>query len=139
MLSLTMACIAYLCQQHHGPDLPTKDITENILAGAYTLHEFAATAWLELVECCVRLFPKNIPPSELICLLDVLFLQRLNYEYNGKPQGIRRPGWKALKERKPELYEMLLMAVEFRQDSSTSQYSRQKGMNWHMASSRCYQ
>src|SRR5690348_4865569 len=64
-LSLATCCIWYLCQGHHCPWIEDEGLNDNIIAGDYRLHYYAATTWLELVERYLRLNGSR-PPSELL-------------------------------------------------------------------------
>ena len=116
-----MSCIAYLCQHHHDPDLIREEIVRNVLAGTYIFQTFAATTWLGLVERSLGLYPNDEVPDDLICLLEELSSERTNFAYEGEPQDVKTSMIQKMKERWPELYDMLFKAAHFRHVSSTSQ------------------
>jgi hypothetical protein len=124
-----MSCIAYLCQQHHNPELLHEEITENVLAGTYILNEYATSYWLELVERCLHFNQKSKPSSDLIHLLETLLSERVNYEYEDKAEDMRTLRTEVLKSEWPDLHDMLSKAIHFRHVCSTSQHRRQTGMN----------
>ncbi|KAI1079677.1 hypothetical protein F5B20DRAFT_160940 [Whalleya microplaca] len=130
MLSLATCCLEYICQQHHEPDLPQEDIAENILAGRYIFHEYAATTWLELVERCIRLCPNGVPPTSLLRLLERLLEDRSNYNYTGEAKDTPPSKKEALEYTGSEAHGMLGRAAQFRQACLISQYRRQHESAW---------
>ena len=122
-----MACLTYLCQQHHELEALSENSIENLLAGVYVLHGFAATNWLDLVEKSLASCPKNVPPSELLHLLKRLSSTRTNSEYSGKAKGPVRVAIGILKDRWPEVHSLLLKAAHFRHFCSTSLTKIQEG------------
>ena len=123
-----MTCVAYLCQQHHDLELSSEKIVENVLAGTYVLHEFAAMNWLQLVKRSFCLVSRGTLPSDLIGLLETCLSDRSNYQYDGKSKNGMRVELAALKDARPELYDLLSRALQFSEDCSASQYARQEGM-----------
>ena len=136
-MSLTMACLTYLCQQHHELETLRGDITENLRAGVYVLHGFAATNWLDLVEKSLASCPKNVPSSELLHLLKRLSSKRTNSEYSGKAEETIRVVLDLLKEKWPELHSLVLKAAHFRHFCSTSLTKIQEGKTQQDTASRC--
>ena len=124
-----MSCVSYLCQQHHEPELSAEEIAENVLAGAYILHGFAAATWPELVELSTRFFPGGTLPPELIHLLETLLFDRTNRNYSDDAEDTMQLGIEALKDDWPELHDMVLKSVRFRDACLTSQDKIQEGMS----------
>ncbi|KAF2792115.1 NACHT domain protein [Melanomma pulvis-pyrius CBS 109.77] len=129
-LSLGICCITYLCQGHHDPEILDEDIRRNILSGAYRLHDFATTMWLELIERFVCSDSVHILPDELISLLEILMHERNNRQYNG---GTEQPTqWKleSFKQCWPELYDMLCKSTGFHQICSRAEYHKSQRDTW---------
>lgn len=121
------ACLTYLCQQHHEPSLTSEEISDYALTGAYTLHEFAATTWLELLEQYIEMSSKEDVAPELISLLEMLCNSRTNFEYEGESKNMPHFRRRSFRDGWPQLYDMLQNAAGFRHDRSTSQHKITKG------------
>jgi hypothetical protein len=117
-LSLAMCCIMYLCQGYHDPDISDEDVIENVLTGAYSLHDFAATMWLKLTEQLTS-DSRSLPP-ELASLLETLIDKRANDEHDGSKDHFNSPNLDPLKESLPDLYTVLCDAASFRKLSLES-------------------
>ena len=127
LLASLSTCLTYLCQQHHEPNLTSEEISEYALASAYTLHEFAATTWLELLEQYVEKTSKEEMASELISLLEILSGNRTNFEYEGESKNMPHFRLRSFKDGWPQLHDMLQNAAGFRHVRSTSQHKMTKG------------
>ncbi|PVH83873.1 hypothetical protein DL98DRAFT_486212 [Cadophora sp. DSE1049] len=131
-LSLAMCCIQYLCQRHHDTDLQDDEIHQNILSGAYRLHEYSATMWLELVKLYSRSVKLTDPSKDLIYLLQLFFEKRSNNKF--EDHGIRPPvrclNQQLSKSSTPDVYEVLRHAANFRQKCSDGDYSIRKDISW---------
>ena len=126
-----MSCLTYLCQQHHDSGFLGGKITESLLGGTYVIHEFAATNWLELVKRSLKRCSKDVPPLELIHLLERLSSDRTNDEYCGKTEDVVQSATEKLKDKWPELHNLMLNAAYFRHVCSTSEYRIQEGKILH--------
>jgi hypothetical protein len=113
-LSLTMSCITFLCQKHHDPQLLEDKICENVVNGAYVLHEYAATTWLDLVERCVRLDPTEAAAPDLVRLLKEISTNRSNLTYVAECGDEKKLTMRTFKRMQPQLFEMLSKAAQFR-------------------------
>lgn len=121
------ACLTYLCQQHHEPSLSSEEISDYTLNGAYTLHEFAATTWLELLERYVEMTSKEDVAPEMISLLELLSGSRTNFEYEGESKSMPHFRLRSFKDGWPQLHDMLQNAAGFCHVRSTSQHKVTKG------------
>lgn len=125
-----MRCVTYLCQDHHDPLEPSQ-IHNNILNGTYALHDFASTTWLQLVENCVSSTKEVGPPSDLIQLLETLWEDRENDEFQGEKNKSHQLRLGSLQEDQPELYEFLSQVSEFRRLCSASEHRMIQGTSFH--------
>ncbi|PMD44746.1 hypothetical protein L207DRAFT_552817 [Hyaloscypha variabilis F] len=124
-LSLATCCIQYLCQEHHDTDLSDDELRENLLAGAYRLHEYSATIWPELVERYIRFAKSASPPSDLIKLIQLLIEKRSSDEFSNDGSTLLELSAKqSFKWDYPEIHEILRKAVCFRI------YLTSKGNSW---------
>ena len=117
----------YLCQGHHDPAILDEEITDNILSGAYRLHEFATTMWLELTERVASSSQSQVLLAELVSLLQTLVCERKNDRYNDASEKITPWSLETLKEPWFELHNILCKAVHFRQICSKSDYQKTQG------------
>ncbi|OBR03043.1 Nacht domain protein [Colletotrichum higginsianum IMI 349063] len=90
-LSLTTCCITYLCQAHHNEELSREDIGENLLSGAYRLHDFAALFWFELLKQFLILNKTDKLPDDLVDGLESLYDERYDagHQANAESQDIK--------------------------------------------------
>jgi len=125
-----MCCIQYLCQRHHDTDLLDEEIHQNVLSGAYRLHEYSATMWLRLVEQYNRLLKSTTLSKDLINLLQVFIEKRSNGEFkdHGTPLPAQSLNQHLFGSDSPDVHEMLCHAAYFRQKCSDGEYSKRKGM-----------
>jgi len=130
-LSLATSCIIYLCQRRYGLEiLDDKDeVANQILSGGYRFHYFSTTLWLELVERYVRLTRSQVPPKELINLLELLVNERSSYEFDGSIENFSQPAHlQPFQPKWPDLHNILCNAAHFRQKCLQAEYHIGKGM-----------
>jgi hypothetical protein len=126
-----MCCVTYLCQDHHDPLLEPSQIDDNILSGAYALHDFASTTWFQLVENCVSSTKELGPPTELIHLLETLWENRENDQFQDEKDESHQPRLKSLQDDQPELHRFLCQVSKFRRLCSTSEHRMTQGTSFH--------
>jgi len=117
----------YLRQQHHDPDITDEEIADNILSGAYRLHDFATTMWLELTEKFISTSQSLVPPDELVDSLQALHYERKNDGYVNAVIQANAQSLEAFKAYYPELYGILCEAVHFRQICAKSEFKKIPG------------
>ena len=122
-----MCCVTYLCQTHHGHDLLDEDIAHNILSGAYRLHDFAATAWLELVERFIHLSRQDTISHELIDALEMLRCGRTQGIYTEGAEASVLSSLKPFKSVSPAVHNMLCKVANFRRVSLEGNFDKNKG------------
>ena len=121
-----MCCVTYLCQTHHDHDLLEDDIAKNILSGAYRLHDFAATAWLELVERFVHSSRQDIISHELVDALEMLRCERTQGTYTEGAEPSTPSSLEPFKVASPIVHNMLCKVAHFRRISSNSHFDRKE-------------
>ena len=122
---LTISCLAYLCQNHHNPELSKDDVESETLRGSYRLHGYAETMWLSLVEKCLALSGSNPVPPDLLAALKHLIETRSSVSSDGCPEpSTRSIHWstRKLNDGHPEVYGFLLRAAEFRRQYSSTDF-----------------
>jgi hypothetical protein len=122
-----MCCIVYLCQRHHDPEIPDEEIAANILSGAYRLHEFATTTWLDLTERVASSSQSQVLLAELASLLQTLVCERKNGQYNDAGEKAAPRSLKTFEKPWLELHNILCKAVHFRKLCSQSDYQKTQG------------
>ncbi|RBA21148.1 hypothetical protein FPRO05_07462 [Fusarium proliferatum] len=80
-LDLAIRCVVYMCQDHHDSELTEDEIDANILWGAYRLHHFSSSFWLDLILEYLALSDSNIIPEGLIEQLKLLLETRSSDRY----------------------------------------------------------
>ena len=90
------------------------------LQGAYILHSYATTAWLNLVECSVPLVREDALSSRLQQFLAKLSSCRINDEYDGDVEDELESKFLLLSDKCPEAPGMLTNAIRFRHFYSSS-------------------
>lgn len=125
--SLAMCCVTYLCQTHHDPDLLDDDIAQNIPAGAYRLHDFAATAWLELVERFVHLNRQDTISHELIDALEMLSCERAQGVYTEAAEASTPSSLEPFKSVFQAVHNMLCKVADFRRISLKGNFNKNEG------------
>lgn len=126
-LSLVMCCITYLCQAHHDPELLDTEIAENVLSGAYRLHDYAGAMWLELTETIAASTQLKCLPDELLHLLQTLACERRNDRCNNTTDQGTSQKLDFLKPDWPELHSILCEVSRFRQICLNADYNRKDG------------
>jgi hypothetical protein len=126
-LSLAICCVTYLCQMHHSHDLLDEEIAQNILSGAYRLHDFAATTWFEFLERFIHLIRKDTLPHELINVLETLRCERANKIHSEGAEAPTQPSLEPFKSPSPALHGLLCTVAHFRQISSKGNFDMEKG------------
>jgi hypothetical protein len=128
-LSLATCCIQYLCQKHHDTDLSDDELRDNVLSGAYRLHEYSSTIWLELVERYIRFTKLDTPPSDLIKLFQVLIEKRCSDKFSddNKSAPPEILAQYLSKWDYPDIQETLRNAAYFRNQCSEGEYDKRKG------------
>lgn len=129
--NLAMCCVTYLCQDHHDSFLEPGQICDNILNGAYALHNFASTTWLQLVENYFSLTKELGPSPEMIHLLETLWEDRENDQFQSEENERRQPWLKSLQDDQPELHKFLCQVSEFRRLRSASEHRMAQGISFH--------
>jgi hypothetical protein len=122
-----MCCIMYLCQRHHDPEILDEEIADNILSGAYRLHEFATTMWLELTERVASSSQSQVMLAELASLLQTLICERKNDRYNDASKKTSPRSLETFEKPWFELHDILCKAVHFRQICLKSDYQKTQG------------
>ena len=122
-----MCCVTYLCQTHHDHDLLDEDIAHNILSGAYRLHDFAANAWLELVERFIHLSRQDTISHELIDALEMLRCERTQGEYTEGAEASTPSSLEPFKSVSPAVHNMLCKVAHFRRISLKGNFDKNEG------------
>lgn len=119
-----MCCVTYLCQTHHDHDLLDEDIAHNILSGAYRLHDFAATAWLELVERFIYSSKQDTVSHELIDVLETLRSERTQGTYPEGAETSTQLSLEPFKSVSPAVHNMLCKVAHFRRISLKGEFDK---------------
>ncbi|ETS84159.1 hypothetical protein PFICI_02184 [Pestalotiopsis fici W106-1] len=129
-LSLTLKCIAYLCQSHHDSKLPTESISKGVLAGIYVLHDYAVSNWLRLIEQYLQQGSKRSVPDILASFLERLISERINDNYEGENNDRMEVKLGDMREKLPDIYATLSDVAHFRHICSSSQHRIERGATW---------
>ncbi|PNP78625.1 hypothetical protein FNYG_07971 [Fusarium nygamai] len=123
-LDLTIRCVVYMCQDHHDPGLTEDGINANILWGAYRLHHFSSSFWLDLVHEYLRLSGSETIPDALIDQLRILLGTRSSdtYTQSDQSKGSLHPTILGLEDQEPALVEMLKGYADFQTSLSKSDF-----------------
>lgn len=123
-LDLAIRCVVYMCQGHHDPDLTEDEIDANIIWGAYRLHHFSSSFWLDLIHEYLTLSGSKTIPDTLIDQLRILLETRSSDHYTETDQreSSLHPAILGLKHQEPALVEMLKGCTEFQTSSSKSDF-----------------
>ena len=124
-----MCCIQYLCQRHHDPDLLDDEFLGNVLSGAYRMHEYAVSMWLELVERYVLVADSPALPENLIGLLQLLIEKRSSDDFIEEDisQSLPNLSQDLLVSDCSDVSAMLRKASYFRQKCSEGEYDKRYG------------
>ncbi|KAL9567379.1 hypothetical protein ACKAV7_008454 [Fusarium commune] len=131
-LDLTIRCVVYMCQDHHDPDLTEDEIDANMLWGAYRLHHFSSSFWLDLINEYLTLSGSETIPHTLIDQLRILLETRSSDHYTQSNQSKRclHPAILGLEDQEPALVEMLKGCIEFQTSSSKSDFRINNPEQW---------
>lgn len=118
-LSLASRCIGYLCQDHHDlKSIKEDEMRNNILSGAYRLHNFASAYWWILIKQYLVLSKSTSIPDSLIDQLQQLYDRRSadGYQQSDEKLGMgfnMNEAILALEPTRPDLVEMLRNVSQF--------------------------
>ncbi|KAG5768598.1 hypothetical protein H9Q72_003910 [Fusarium xylarioides] len=123
-LDLAIRCVVYMCQDHHDPDLTEGDMDDNILWGAYRLHHFSSSFWLDLIHEFSTLSGSETIPDALIDQLRILLETRSSdtYTHSDQRKGSLHPATLGLEDQEPDLVEMLKGCTDFQTSSAKSDF-----------------
>ncbi|KAF5573491.1 Nacht domain-containing protein [Fusarium pseudocircinatum] len=121
-LDLAIRCLVYMCQNHHDPELTEDEIDANILWGAYRLHHFSSSFWVDLIHQYLTLSGSETIPDALIDQLRILLDTRSSdhYKQSGQTKGSIHPAILSLELQEPSLVGMLKGCTDFQASSSNS-------------------
>lgn len=130
LLSLTTSVVTYLGHAHHDPELDDSEVQKHIIGGAYSLHNFASSYWLQLVNRCLYERLSSQYSGELLEQLETLCSTRLSPEYETKSDNNEAPGLTLgnLEQDRPELRQTLVNVQHFYKQASVSFFSLDDGM-----------
>lgn len=112
---------------HHSHDLLDEEIAQNILSGAYRLHDFAATTWFGLLERFNHLGRQDTLPHELVDVLETLRCERANGMHTESAEASTQPKLEHFTTLSPALHDMLCKVVGFRQICLEGSFNKGKG------------
>ncbi|KAF5699854.1 hypothetical protein FGLOB1_11149 [Fusarium globosum] len=123
-LDLAIRCLVYMCQDHHDTDITEDETDTNILWGAYRLHHFSSSFWLDLILEYFALSDSTIIPEVLIEQLKLLLETRSSGRYIESDQrdSCLHPAILSLEWQEPALVEMLKSCTEFQTSSMKSDF-----------------
>lgn len=123
-LDLAIRCMVYMCQDHHDPDLTEDEIDANILWGAYRLHHFSSSFWLDLIHQYLTLSGSKTMPDILIDQLRTLLETRSSDHFTETDhnESSLHQAILDLKPQEPSLVEMLKACTEFQKSLSKSDF-----------------
>ncbi|KAI3585513.1 hypothetical protein IWW34DRAFT_897573 [Fusarium oxysporum f. sp. albedinis] len=131
-LDLAIRCVAYMCQDHHDPDLTEDEIDANIIWGAYRLHHFSSSFWLDLVHEYLTLSGSKTIPDTLVDQLRILLETRSSDHYTETDQSESslHPAILGLEYQEPALVEMLKGCTGFQTSLSKSDFQLNNPEQW---------
>ncbi|KAF5712258.1 Nacht domain-containing protein [Fusarium mundagurra] len=131
-LDLAIRCVVYMCQDHHDPDLTEDEIDDNILWGAYRLHQFSSSFWLDLIHDYLTLSGSETIPDALIDQLRILLEIRSSdtYTHSDQSKDSLHPAILGLEDQEPALVEMLKGSADFQTSSSKSDFQINNPEQW---------
>lgn len=123
-LDLAIRCVVYMCQDHHDPDLTEDEIDANIIWGAYRLHQFSSSFWLDLIHEYLTLSGSKTIPDTLINHLGILLETRSSDHYieTVESESSIHQATLGLENRDPALVGMLKGYTEFLTSSSKADF-----------------
>lgn len=123
-----MRCVTYLFQPHHDPNLTDEEIHDNLLDGAYVLHNYATNTWFELVKNYVDLNKSQTPPSGLVDVLETFLRERYNGRFKKPEDDTGRQNLATFENAQPELQLLLVQTSQFRHICFASEHRIQRGI-----------
>lgn len=133
-LNLAKACVTYLCQPHHDPELDQGSVATHLVAGVYRFHHFAADAWLKLTEmCCLSKEVDKCSEDwrELLCLVRNFLKTRTNDAYTPFDEKADLPRLKHIKDTEPDIYELLCREIQLRKKAEVRLFQLGKGTGFY--------
>lgn len=129
LLSLTSSIITHLGHGHHEPELSEAETDGYIVSGAYNLHIFASTNWLQLVTLYLDRVDSKNWSVDLLEGLDRLSVARPSPEYESEgatdSSGL---SFTALEKDWPKVRRLLSDVHRLHNQSSQALYSLDHGM-----------
>ncbi|KAF5574950.1 Nacht domain protein [Fusarium subglutinans] len=121
-LDLAIRCMVYMCQNHHDPELTDDEIDANILWGAYRLHHFSSSFWIDLIHQYLTLSGSETIPDSLINQLRILLDTRSSdhYTQSDQPKDSIHSAILGLEVQEPSLVGLLKSCTAFKTSSSNS-------------------
>ncbi|EWG41198.1 hypothetical protein FVEG_03349 [Fusarium verticillioides 7600] len=131
-LDLAIRCLVYMCQNHHDPELSEDEIDANIMWGAYRLHQFSSSFWLDLIHEYLRLSGSKTIPDALIHQLRILLETRSSetYRQSDQSKGSLHPAILGLEDQESALVEMLKGSVDFQTSTAKSNFRINNPEQW---------
>lgn len=111
---MTKTCLHYLSSDIFDIENEPEIIERNILSGLYRLHWFATTQWIVLLQECERLLGSCDFPESLNLALKQFVRECVNGNFEGTVSLTNQPNFSALKQKEPELHELLVQELYFR-------------------------
>lgn len=113
---MTKTCLHYLCLDIFDPEIEDQQIKENLLSGAYRLHWFASTQWVEILRHCAISLHDRAPPDDLITTLKTFGERRENTTFQDSSSSYgdwSSDHFEAFKGKHPEIYRLLDQTLKF--------------------------
>ncbi|KAF5584313.1 Nacht domain-containing protein [Fusarium pseudoanthophilum] len=131
-LDLAIRCLVYMCQDHHDPDLTEDEIDANIMWGAYRLHNFSSSFWIDLIHKYLTLSGSETIPDTLIHQLGVLLETRSSDHYiqSNERKSSVHPAIGRLESQEPAVVEMLKGCAEFQTSLTKSDFRINDPEQW---------
>lgn len=115
-LEMTKTCLHYLCLDIFDPEIEDQQIKENLLSGAYRLHWFAPTQWVEILRHCAISLHDRAPPDDLITTLKTFGERRENTTFQDSSCSYgdwSSDHFEAFRGKHPEIYRLLDQTLKF--------------------------
>ncbi|RKL31203.1 hypothetical protein BFJ72_g11220 [Fusarium proliferatum] len=131
-LDLAIRCLVYMSQDHHDPDLTDDELDANIVWGAYRLHHFSSSFWLDLIYGYLTLSGSKTMPDTLTDQLRILLETRSSDAFTQSDQlkGSLHPAIPGLESQEPDLIEMLKGCADFQTSSTKSDFQINNPEQW---------
>jgi hypothetical protein len=104
----------YLCSCIFDVGLTEEQVQENVLAGRYRLHWFAASQWITLTKHCVEQSNDLSAYPDLLVQLKLLQLELRNYSFEGQID-LKDVGFQSIQSKWPEISQFINGVLQFRQ------------------------